>query len=295
MEKCKICRKEFETRKQKSIHERFCREAKEKYGHIPIEELKYLYYEKEYSIADLSKYYKVGKGLLNFMRRNNFKLRNIRESKTTRVKNKYKDSNLERYGKPHNFCKNHPSRIKWESDLLKTEGISNVFQRISVKEKIKETLIERYGVDHPMRCEEIVEKVMSSRQNSTCFIRFSSIHRKICDELDKMGIKYEIEHYIKGENIRCFYDIKIGNLLIEINGNYWHANPLFYKANDLLSFHGKEFTAQNIWELDKKKIDFGKENNFHVIQIWESEISENIENVKQKILIEYEKSKNKVN
>lgn len=54
--------------------------------------------------------------------------------------------------------------------------------------------------------------------------------------------------------------------MIEINGNYWHANPLFYKANDLLSFHGKEFTAQNIWELDKKKIDFGKENNFHVIQ-----------------------------
>jgi hypothetical protein len=51
-------------------------------------------------------------------------------------------------GTPHNFYKDSSSRKKWEDRLLNEEGISNVFQRESVKEFAKKTLLERYGVDH---------------------------------------------------------------------------------------------------------------------------------------------------
>lgn len=54
-------------------------------------------------------------------------------------------------GSDHNFSKDSSSRKKWEFELKKTEGISNVFQRESVKEQIKKTWISNYGVDNPSK------------------------------------------------------------------------------------------------------------------------------------------------
>lgn len=48
-------------------------------------------------------------------------------------------------GKPHNFQKGSKSRNKWESRLMEEDGISNVFQRSDVKDKIKNTMEEKYG------------------------------------------------------------------------------------------------------------------------------------------------------
>jgi hypothetical protein len=48
-------------------------------------------------------------------------------------------------GSPHNFCKNSKSRKNWELRLLEDEGITNVFQREEVKEKLRNTMNERYG------------------------------------------------------------------------------------------------------------------------------------------------------
>lgn len=58
-------------------------------------------------------------------------------------------------GKPHNFYKGSKSRNKWEKSLLEKEGITNVFQRESVKKKSKQTLIEKYGVTHISKNEKI--------------------------------------------------------------------------------------------------------------------------------------------
>lgn len=283
MFKCSQCQLEFKSFKHRGIHQSKCIEAHTKYGHINLDELKFLYYNENYSLYDLSEYYGVGKGLRNYMKRLNFTFRNISESKTEREKQKRISTNIENTGHPHNFSKDHPSRLKWESEILQNEGISNVFLRASVKEQIKKTLITRYGVDDPMRCEEIVDKVMYSRSLNPIknFIRFSSIHKKVCSILDEMKIEYEIEFYIKGENKRCFYDIKIGNLLIEVNGDYWHANPILYKAKDLLSFHGNIFTAEDIWNLDKEKAELAIDNGYNILYLWETDINNDFEKVKQ--------------
>ncbi len=74
------------------------------------------------------------------------KKRTISEQALTKYnKEKVEKTNIERYGEPHNFCKNHPSRKKWEKRLLEEEGITNVFQRESVISQIKETMINKYG------------------------------------------------------------------------------------------------------------------------------------------------------
>lgn len=65
---------------------------------------------------------------------------------------------LKSCGSIHNFCKSSSSRKEWEDKILKNEGIVNVFQRENVKEKTKRTLIEKYGVDHISKNEDIKKR-----------------------------------------------------------------------------------------------------------------------------------------
>ena len=61
-------------------------------------------------------------------------------------------------GTKHNFCRDSKSRIIWENKLLEENGITNVFQREDVKDKIKKTIIEKYGVDSISKSEIIKGK-----------------------------------------------------------------------------------------------------------------------------------------
>src|ERR1700693_2148045 len=48
-------------------------------------------------------------------------------------------------------------------------------------------------------------------------------------------------------------DIKINNLLIFVDGNFWHANPERYVADtEMMTRGSKKLTAQDIWDKDKK-------------------------------------------
>ena len=75
-------------------------------------------------------------------------------------------------GSKHNFCKNSKSRIEWENKLLDNEGIVNIFQRVDVKEKIKKTIFDKYGVDSISKSEiiklkkkETLNKTIKSKPN----------------------------------------------------------------------------------------------------------------------------------
>jgi len=61
-------------------------------------------------------------------------------------------------GAPHNFSKNSKSKIKMQLELLENEGISNVFQRDTVKDSIEATMLARYGVDNISKSDDIKTK-----------------------------------------------------------------------------------------------------------------------------------------
>lgn len=65
---------------------------------------------------------------------------------------------LKSCGTKHNFCKQSLSRIEWEEKLFNTEGIINVFQRDEIKEKSKNTILEKYGVDNVSKLDFIKDK-----------------------------------------------------------------------------------------------------------------------------------------
>ncbi len=72
------------------------------------------------------------------------------------------------------------------------------------------------------------------------------------------------------KNSVYFFDICIGNILIEINGDFWHANPNKYKKGDILKFPKKEVFSDDIWLKDKIKKKDANKNGYNVVYLWES-------------------------
>jgi G:T-mismatch repair DNA endonuclease (very short patch repair protein) len=79
------------------------------------------------------------------------------------------------------------------------------------------------------------------------------------------------------------------NLIIEVNGNYWHANPEFFKADDFIG--QKKAQAHEIWERDKQKINDLKQMGYNVAVVWESQIKKTVpEKLVEDIVRSVEKS-----
>ena len=78
--------------------------------------------------------------------------------------------------------------------------------------------------------------------------------------------------------------IVVGNhVVVEYNGDYWHANPSKYKENDVA---GHKSTAGEIWERDKKRIGELLKLGYEVVIVWSSDkYKENglIEKIRNKI------------
>jgi len=165
---------------------------------------------------------------------------------------RYKNTCLKIYGAENTFCKESSNRKKWEARLLKEEGITNVFQRESVKRKSIETLIAKYNV---------YNAGLLPKTGKT----FSKIHKLVVDYLTQNNIKCIIEKKLlrtngrnKFSNYYYSYDISIGgtNKLIEVNGDFWHANPRIYSPSDRVICGSYRPLAKEVWEKDKEKNKF---------------------------------------
>jgi len=78
------------------------------------------------------------------------------------------------------------------------------------------------------------------------------------------------------------YDIRIGNVLIEFHGDFWHMNPSMFKDGDVNKVTGKP--ASEKWIEDKLKSDYATENGFKILVIWEKEYNTNRDMAIQKCL-----------
>jgi len=184
----------------------------------------------------------------------------------SRARERRRNTCLDRYGVPHNFCKESESRKQWEARLLEEEGITNVFQREEVKEKIAKTFLERYGTECP-------HELSVARGKNT----YSSVHQRVVEELIELGEDFEIEKKINNPDGRYYsFDLVFDDwLLVEINGDYWHGNPEMYSPDDIiLKGSSKEMTVEEKWKKDKKKLDIARKAGYTVMVIWESDLNE---------------------
>lgn len=196
-------------------------------------------------------------------------------SSVEEFKEKKRETCLEKFGKD-TYLGSEDCKIK----TRETTGVDNVFQLDSVKEKSKKTMIERYGVDNMMKLPEIAElnaekclktkiergilevhedKTQADWAKITGFSRsrfsvlvkqygwdlaikmtpkMSSLEKMMEDWLLSINIKFD-----KQVKIGKYYaDFVIGDVILELNGNYWHSEH--HKAND---YHilKREFYVEN--------------------------------------------------
>lgn len=213
-------------------------------------------------------------------------------------------------GTKHNFYKSSKSRIDWENKLLDNEGIINVFQRESVKEKSKISTMERFGVDNISRSILIKSKKMKTLEN-TILLNSNQIkdkwHRTHRKFLETIGYDPRLHVFGKAsqesliifnpliswclENQIQYDDIYLG---IENKKEYFISSDkkiFFYdftirSKKIIIEFNGVMFHAKNedIWYnpftnesafTNIKKHNFKKDvaikQGFRVMEIWSDE------------------------
>ena len=211
--------------------------------------------------------------IINACKKYGIKTYSIKESVNLKeTRDKFKKTCMERYGAENPLFKGTDGYKKRNKTVFEKYGVENVFQSEEIKEKSKETMIEKYGVPY---------SIYLPNRKRNIGIR-SGIHKKVEKMLDGLQIDYESEKvmdfygynkYLNDNyNPRPDIILKDKKIVIEINGNYWHANPDMYKPNDLIYKWGGKKSAKEIWSFDKSRIDQIESFGYKVIVLWEKDI-----------------------
>lgn len=118
------------------------------------------------------------------------------------------------------------------------------------------------------------EKLLDWKRKNKIFSksRFTSAELKVHEILTECGIKFIPQYDRFG---KYYVDIFLPdlNIVLEVDGDFWHANPSKYSPNDILNFPNRPRTALEIWEGDKKRQQNIESFGVVVKRIFQSEVS----------------------
>lgn len=122
--------------------------------------------------------------------------------------------------------------------------------------------------------------------------KINEIEFIFCGLLNNFNLFYEMEYLISIDDKNYFVDFYLPKekIVIEVFGDYWHANSKYYKKNDYI----KDKLAEEIWRDDNKRKEKLTNNGYNYISFWESEIRINTKYIIEflKLIKENEKNKN---
>lgn len=171
--------------------------------------------------------------------------------KNKEIQDKSKQTCLERYGSEYLLTSNYFLRNK-EKYIAKSQqtcvekyGVKTAMHLDDVKNRVKNTCKERYGVEWNCMRQEAHN---SKNKNSVNNENFAKL-------LDENNIQYEREFTLNNRS----YDFKIGSILIEINPTPTHNinwNP-FSKTNHI----------KKSYHFEKSQLAF--KNDYRCIHVWD--------------------------
>ena len=157
-----------------------------------------------------------------------------------------------------------------------------------------ESYLERCNGDVELATKKLTDyhKLVST---GTLSKGYSKISQELFDSLREILIEngykkifyatYNQEWFvIENHKFICYLDffVKESGKVIEFNGDFWHANPSFYKKDDIINFPVSPMSAKELWEKDSKKLELLNKVPYinSVLTIWENDYRLN----KQKVL-----------
>ena len=245
-------------------------------------------YANGFGAPKIAKKYGVTNDVIyNILQFSGVKLRTRKESANAGALHTRK-SNIEKYGVP---CTLQVKEFddKRKQTFLTNYGVDNPFKIKNFHEKIESAYIEKYG--HGLKTQRSIKskeawaaKTPEERNTwvSKSFhsrlpteIRSSSLETRVKSILDDYEVSYSAQFRAGSGGGRgsYSYDIYIpsGNLIIEINGTYFHADPRVYKPDDLL-LKSKNALAKELWEYDRVKQGYAVNKGYNYLVIWEIDL-----------------------
>lgn len=148
--------------------------------------------------------------------------------------------------------------------------------RQSMREKQKNTWLEKYGVSHSFA---LAKHTMLSRPQKRLV--------EYLTQNTNYSILVDFPIYINSKCYKVDILIKELNLIIEFNGTYWHCDPRCYEENYLNKKKNK--LAKDIWKEDSERIKKLEELNYNVRVIWELDYQTDNFKILEDILNEHKK------
>jgi len=202
---------------------------------------------------------------------------------------KYKETCLEKYG-VDNISKLPEVKLKKQLSYKKKKFIEDLEKKKGKYEWIKNE--SRFGhidnvynnIDEDVIKKEYIKIIkqyhnhwneLNDEEKNSIVKKDGKLESLISNTLDRLNLTY-IRNFKFGQNV---FDFRLSNtyLLIEVNSDFWHANPSFYNGEDLLDFPFKRVRVKKIWEKDNTKKLYVENNGFKVLYIWENDIKDMFE------------------
>ena len=124
--------------------------------------------------------------------------------------------------------------------------------------------VEKFGLEEATKKQldwQSKNILPSKSRNTKCELQ-------VADLLSTAGISFIKQLHVP--RYYCDFYLPQHKLIIEVNGDYWHANPNKFSENDVIG--GKKLLAREIWANDHKKIESLKSMGYNVLVLWESDV-----------------------
>jgi G:T-mismatch repair DNA endonuclease (very short patch repair protein) len=111
----------------------------------------------------------------------------------------------------------------------------------------------------------------------------SKLETRVAEALDRLHITYK--RWVSVGTRNFDFEIDGCKTLMEVNGDFWHANPEIYTAEDVVHFPTGDKKAKLVWENDKRKRLTAERNGYRLLTIWESELKKTSDLLLEKWLV----------
>jgi very-short-patch-repair endonuclease len=159
---------------------------------------------------------------------------------------------------------------KIAKENAKTPTMQIVYNTVKdrVSEKMRMSNFERW--QHKFGEEEAKNRL----ESWTNVVKIPSVSRNTKPERVFMGVLNELQiHAIQQYPTRgfiCDFYLPDFNVIVEIDGDFWHANPKNFVSSDVIG--PKKMKAQEIWDRDLIKKNVLEDAGYKVIRYWASDL-----------------------
>jgi very-short-patch-repair endonuclease len=165
------------------------------------------------------------------------------------------------------FGKQHSVETK---QIIKEKNIRHQ-QQMSAEERavIRQKQSEghrRFKELNPELCKHNKIKAAKISATTQAKYKMNKLEQRVQALLQQRGLDFEYSVIIDFKQFD--FGNKNNRLLLEVNGDYWHANPAIYPPDKII----KGVQAHEIWKKDLERKQWAESKGFQVFVIWEHDL-----------------------